>query len=129
MHVICYDLTKFTSAILEAVCSFNNLRPDFTSNLVYGLAFEIPKFYIAPYDKINSGLVKLSSNCDVKSGLRLHFPENAHFRMKLFVMYKGLRYMKASTLRNLIFATAGGLSPCRRTNHGAFGTRVMFSSF
>ena len=29
----------------------------------------IPKFYIAPYDKINHGLVNLSYNSDVKSGL------------------------------------------------------------
>ena len=46
------------------------LRPDFTSQLVHGLANGIPKFYIAPYDKINHGLVNLSSNCDVKSDLR-----------------------------------------------------------
>ena len=44
-------------------------RPDFTSQLEHGLAFGIPKFYIAPYDKINHGLVNLSSNCDVKLGL------------------------------------------------------------
>ena len=49
----------------------NTLRPDFTSQLVHGLAFGIPKFYIAPYDKINHGLVNLSSNCDVKSGLKV----------------------------------------------------------
>ena len=36
------------------------------------LAFGIPKFYIAPYDKIKHELVKVSSNCDVKSGLRSH---------------------------------------------------------
>ena len=46
------------------------LRPDFTSNLLQGLAFGTPKFYIAPYGKINHGLVNLSSNCDMKSGLR-----------------------------------------------------------
>ena len=46
------------------------LRPDFTSKLVHVLAFGTPKFYIAPYDKIKHELVKLSSNCDVKSGLR-----------------------------------------------------------
>ena len=28
-------------------------RPDFTSKLVHGLAFGTPKFYTAPYDKIN----------------------------------------------------------------------------
>ena len=47
------------------------LRPDFTSKLVHVLAFGTPKFYIAPYDKIKHELVKLSSNCDVKSGLSL----------------------------------------------------------
>ena len=46
-------------------------RPDFTSKLVRELAFGTPKFYIAPYDKINHGLVNMSSNCDVKSGLRI----------------------------------------------------------
>ena len=47
------------------------LRTDFTSQLVHGLAFGIPKFYIAPYDKINHRLVNLSSMCDVKSGLSI----------------------------------------------------------
>ena len=53
-----------------------SLRPDFTSKLVHVLAFGIPEFYIAPYDKIKHELVKLSSNCDVKSGLRLQNTEN-----------------------------------------------------
>ena len=48
-----------------------SLRPDFTSKLVHVLAFGTPKFYIAPYDKIKHELVNLSSNCDVKSGLRV----------------------------------------------------------
>ena len=43
------------------------LRPDFMSKLVHGLAFGTPKFYIAPYDKINHGLINLGYNCDVKS--------------------------------------------------------------
>lgn len=50
----------------------DSFRPNFTSNLVRGLAFGTPIFYIAPYGKygkINYGLVNLSSNCDVKSGL------------------------------------------------------------
>ena len=47
------------------------LRPDFTSKLVHELAFGTPKFYIAPYDKINYVLVNMSSNCDVKSGLNV----------------------------------------------------------
>ena len=46
------------------------LRPDFTSKLVHGLAFGTSKFYVAPYGKINNGLVNKSSNCDVKSGFR-----------------------------------------------------------
>ena len=50
---------------------FATLRPDFTSKLVRELAFGTPKFYIAPYDKINHGLVNMSSNCDVKSGLSI----------------------------------------------------------
>ena len=33
------------------------MKPDFTSNLVHvhGLAFGTPKFYIAPYNKIDRG--------------------------------------------------------------------------
>ena len=50
---------------------YTRLRPDFTSNLVHGLAFGTPTFYIAPYGKIKHELVNLSSNCDVKSSLRL----------------------------------------------------------
>ena len=45
-------------------------KADFTSKLVRELAFGTSKFYIAPYDKINHGLVNMSSNCDVKSGLK-----------------------------------------------------------
>ena len=41
------------------------------SKLVHGFAFETPKFYIAPYDMINHGLVNLTCKCDVKSGLRV----------------------------------------------------------
>ena len=52
-------------------CTFQGLRPDFTSKLVHRLAFGTPKFYIAPYDKINHRLVNLGCNCDVKSGLNL----------------------------------------------------------
>ena len=40
------------------VMSFS-LRTDFTSKLVHGLALGIPKFYIAPYAKINHALVNL----------------------------------------------------------------------
>ena len=48
---------------------YPSLRPNFTSNLVQGLAFGTPKFYIAPYSKIKHRFVNLSFNCDVKSGL------------------------------------------------------------
>ena len=51
-------------------------RARFHVKVVHGLAFGIPKFYIAPYDKINHRLVNLSSNCDVKSGLRADFTSN-----------------------------------------------------
>ena len=47
------------------------LKSDFTSNLVYELAFGTPKFFIAPYGKINHRFVNLSCNCDVKLGLTL----------------------------------------------------------
>ena len=43
------------------------LRPDSTSKLVHGT----PKFYFAPYYKINNCLVNLSNNCDVNSGLKI----------------------------------------------------------
>ena len=51
------------------------LRPDFTSKLIRELAFGTPKFYIAPYDKMNHGLVNMSSNYDVKSGLKVIFKD------------------------------------------------------
>ena len=50
------------------------------SKLVHGLAFGTPIFYIAPYDEINHGLVNLSCNCDVKSGLRAYLPSFKKFK-------------------------------------------------
>ena len=44
------------------------------SKLVHALPLGTPKFYIAPYDKINHRLVNFSSNRDVKSGLSKTFP-------------------------------------------------------
>ena len=58
-----------------------SLRPDFTSKLVHVLAFGTPKVYIAPYDKIKHQLVNLSSNCDVKSGLRPDFTSQLELRL------------------------------------------------
>ena len=52
------------------MCFLVSFRPDFTSKLEYRLAFGTPKIYIAPYDKINRGLVNLNHNCDAKLGLR-----------------------------------------------------------
>ena len=60
---------KYVHEVL--VNRLGGLRADFTSKLVHGLAFGPPKFYIAPYDKINHGLVNLTYNCDVKLGLSL----------------------------------------------------------
>ena len=60
-------------------------RPDFTSKLVRELAFGTPKFYIAPYDKINHGLVNMSSNCDVKSGVRALGLEPCRLKACLFL--------------------------------------------
>ena len=54
------------------------LRPDFKSKLVHVLAFRIPNFYIAPYDKIQYELVNLSSNCNVKSGLTVIHLKHFH---------------------------------------------------
>ena len=56
---------------LENKNAIKSLRTDFTSNLVHGLAFQTPKFYIASYGKMKQEPVKLSSNCDVKSDLRI----------------------------------------------------------
>ena len=44
-------------------------RSDFTSNLVHGTK----NLHYLKYDDINHGLVNLSSNCDVKSGLSHDF--------------------------------------------------------
>ena len=44
------DKSDWTSVLAD-------LRPDFTSNFVHGLAFGTPKFYIASYGKIKHGLV------------------------------------------------------------------------
>ena len=52
---------------LNVTFQSNRFRP---SKLVHGLAFGTPKFYIAPYDKINHGLIYLSYICDMKSGFR-----------------------------------------------------------
>ena len=41
----------------------------FHVELVYELAFGTQTFYIAPYGKINHGVVNLSYNCGVKLGL------------------------------------------------------------
>ena len=59
------------------------LRPDFTSKLVHVLAFGTPKFYIAPYDKIKHELVDLSSNCDVKLGLKLYITPKDEIKHEL----------------------------------------------
>ena len=60
---------------------FCPLRPNFMSYLVHGLAFGTPKFYIAPHGKINHGLLYLSYNCDVKSGLRVEPHSGIQFKV------------------------------------------------
>ena len=52
-----------------------------TSNLVHGLAFGTPNFYIAPYGKINHRLEYLGYNCDVKSDLRPDFTSQLELRL------------------------------------------------
>ena len=59
-----------TQLLVKDLLSF---RPNLMPKLVHGLAFGTPKFYIAPYDKINHRLVNLSCKCDVKSGLKGRF--------------------------------------------------------
>ena len=51
------------------------------SNLVRGLAFGTPKFYNAPYGKINQRLLNLSYTCEVKSGLRPDFTSHLELRL------------------------------------------------
>ena len=69
--VTIHRVSKFVLTIkMQPIVVFivkTRFRPHFTSKLVHGLAFRIPKFYIESYDKINHGLVNLSSNCDLKS--------------------------------------------------------------
>ena len=42
------------------IVKLNPLRPDYMLNLVHRLVFGTPKFYIAPYGKINRDLLILS---------------------------------------------------------------------
>ena len=65
-----FNQVQSTLVVSKSKEPSETLRPDFTSKLVHVLAFGTPKFYIAPYDKIKHELVSLSSNSDVKSGLR-----------------------------------------------------------
>ena len=61
------------SSYVGMLLCMRRVRSDFTSTLVHGLAFGIPKFCIAPYDKLiilNDNL-KLGYKCDVKSGLNV----------------------------------------------------------
>ena len=87
------------------------LRADFTSKLVHGLAFGIPKFYTAPYDKINHGLVNLSCNCDVKSGLRSRFDRVVAKQTKLTLFYRPVnvcRRLSDHTTNSAIVSKWGG---------------------
>ena len=59
-----------------------SLKTDFTSKLVHELEFGTPKCFIVPYGKTKHELVKLSYNCDVKSGLR-----GRSFKYKTFVNF------------------------------------------
>ena len=63
------DAGKNTGLLHEWYYLLIRLRPDFTLYLVHRLAFRTSKFYIAPYGKNSQGLVNLSYNCDMKSGL------------------------------------------------------------
>ena len=69
-----YRIPKYTSLqMVLPLCvnkSNNYTKARFHVELSSGLAFGTPKFYIAPYGKINHELINLSPNCDVKSGLR-----------------------------------------------------------
>ena len=47
-----------------------SLRHNFRLKLVRKLGFGTPKYYIAPYNKVNQELVNLSYSCDVKSDLK-----------------------------------------------------------
>ena len=52
------------------------LRHNYTFNLIYQLQLGTSKFCIAPYDKRNNRLIKLSYNCDMKSDLEVRKNEN-----------------------------------------------------
>ena len=66
-------LQTYSFSFQYCVKYFRCLRPDFSSNLVHGLAFGTPKLYIAPCGKTNHELISLSYYCDVKSGLSMCF--------------------------------------------------------
>ena len=61
--------------VVVLVCAeILTLRPDIMSSLVHKFACRTPTVYIAmiaPYGKINHGLVNRSYNCDVKLGLKV----------------------------------------------------------
>ena len=82
-------------------------RPDFASKLVHGLAFGTPKFYIAPYGKINHGLVNLSCNCDVKSDLTAtseNCYDRVHKRQNIGSIYQsGKNLPQISLIRGKLF--------------------------
>ena len=84
------------------------LRADFTSKLVHGLAFGIPKFYTAPYDKINHGLVYLSCNCDVKSGLRSRFDRVVAKQTKLTLFHRSVNVCHTTNSVKMYVLRGGG---------------------
>ena len=55
-----------------------------STEIVHRLAFGTTKFYIVPYGKINYGLVDLSYNYDVKSGLNIKLLINHDLFMKIY---------------------------------------------
>ena len=62
---------KFALVFIDDIlCHSATIDQHLGPKLVHVLAFGTPKFHIAPYDTIKHELVNLSSNCDVKSGLR-----------------------------------------------------------
>ena len=76
-------------------------RTDFTSNLVRLLAFGTPKFYIAPYGKINRELINMSSSCDAKSDPSVpitnpRIPQDYHSRSVHYVLHCGTSLQKNS---------------------------------
>ena len=61
IYFLIINFVSFKLTYYANILQVNSItvRPDFTPKLVHELAFRTPKFYIAPYGKINHRLVRV----------------------------------------------------------------------